>query len=309
MCDIWKGNKNSRQLSPEDVSAVLLSLRKLGTKRIVLSGGEALLNKNFFILCDLIKAENIKITLLSTGLTIGHHAEKLVNAVDDIIVSLDGDEETHDRIRNIKGSFNELKSGVQKIKALRPGFPLAGRSVIHSLNFRIWDRIILSAKTIGLDSISFLPADVTSQAFNRTELWEQERQDSVLIAAEDLPELDTKLKDIFTQFKNEFNAKYIIESPEKLQKIHQYYAAHHSKGEFPFKKCNAPWVSTVIEADGSVRPCFFHDVIGSIKDTDLDSVLNDPGAVSYRQNLDVQENPTCQKCVCYLNLQPRNKYY
>ncbi|MEO5998836.1 MAG: SPASM domain-containing protein [Chitinophagaceae bacterium] len=30
---------------------------------------------------------------------------------------------------------------------------------------------------------------------------------------------------------------------------------------FPFKKCNAPWVSTVIEADGTVTPCFFHEAI------------------------------------------------
>ena len=31
MCDIWKGNPNLKQLTVEDVSKLLLSLKKLGT--------------------------------------------------------------------------------------------------------------------------------------------------------------------------------------------------------------------------------------------------------------------------------------
>src|SRR5688572_13159112 len=70
MCDIWKGNKNSKQLSAEDISSLLRSFKTLGTKRVVMSGGEALLNRNFFSFCEIIRKEGIKITLLSTGLTI-----------------------------------------------------------------------------------------------------------------------------------------------------------------------------------------------------------------------------------------------
>lgn len=186
MCDIWKGNKNTKQLTIDDVKGVLDSLKVLDTKRVLMSGGEALLNKNFFTLCDLITQEGIKITLLSTGLTLERHAEKIISLVDEVIVSLDGDENTHNEIRNIKDAFAELKKGVQAIKKRKPDFRISARCVIHSLNFKKWDKIIIAAKEIGLDHISFLPADVTSEAFNRQEPWEKGRQESVLVKKEDL---------------------------------------------------------------------------------------------------------------------------
>src|SRR3954467_14392334 len=101
MCDIWKDNKNLKQLTDLDVSTLLSSLKKFGTKQVVMSGGEALLNQNFFRLCEILKGQGIKVTLLSTGLTIKRHANELLNLVNDLIVSLDGDKRLHDSIRNI----------------------------------------------------------------------------------------------------------------------------------------------------------------------------------------------------------------
>ncbi|HZZ76593.1 MAG TPA: radical SAM protein, partial [Puia sp.] len=111
MCDIWKGNHNLRQLRESDIRDLLHTFRKYQTRQVVMSGGEALLNPKFFNLCEILKDQKIKITLLSTGLTIQKHVELLVKWVDDIIVSLDGDELLHDTIRNIPGAFKKLKAG------------------------------------------------------------------------------------------------------------------------------------------------------------------------------------------------------
>ena len=48
MCDIWKGNQNLKQLTENDIGALLGTLKKFGTHQVVMSGGEALLNPNFF---------------------------------------------------------------------------------------------------------------------------------------------------------------------------------------------------------------------------------------------------------------------
>src|SRR5215475_717821 len=109
MCDIWKDNRNLKQLTEADIAGLLASLKKFGTKQVVMSGGEALLNPNFFRLCDILKKLGIHITLLSTGLTLKKSAEQLLQFVDDIIVSLDGDEATHNTIRNIPDAYNKLK--------------------------------------------------------------------------------------------------------------------------------------------------------------------------------------------------------
>lgn len=302
MCDIWKDNKNLKQLTEADVAGLLTSLKKLGTQQVLMSGGEALLNKNFFKLCAMLKSEGISISLLSTGLTLKHHAAELFQWVNDIIVSIDGDELLHDAIRNIPGAFGKLREGVQHLKALDPNYKITGRCVIHRLNFRNWEGIIKAGKEMGLDQISFLPADVSSEAFNRQTAWSEPRQHEILLSMAELPELQQIIISIIED--KSYGKHFIAESEQKLQDIYNYYAAFYNLNAFPFKKCNAPWVSTVIEADGSVRPCFFHDTIGNIHDGELAGILNSDKAVGFRRSLNMGSNPICVKCVCSLNLNP-----
>ncbi|HEY0680355.1 MAG TPA: SPASM domain-containing protein, partial [Chitinophagaceae bacterium] len=188
-------------------------------------------------------------------------------------------------------------------------FRITGRTVIHRLNFRSWPQIIDAALDIGLDQISFLPADVSSQAFNRPIRWDEARQHEILLMKEELPELQAVLDHLAINYKEAFEDKFIAESTTKLQKIHDHYAAFYGLNAYPYKKCNAPWVSTVIEADGSVKPCFFHDAIGNIRKDSLENILNGEKGMSFRKTLDMDTNDTCVKCVCYLNLPPRSKPY
>jgi MoaA/NifB/PqqE/SkfB family radical SAM enzyme len=305
MCDIWKDNKNLKQLTEADIEGLLQSLHAFGTQQVVMSGGEALLNRNFFRLCELLKKENIRITVLSTGISLQRHAVSLLEWTDDVIVSLDGDEALHDSIRNIPGAFSKLKDGVQYLKSLDPTFPVTARTVIHKLNFKKWPAIIEAAKEIGLDQTSFLPADISSHAFNRATIWDANRQNEILPSKEDLVEMQLILDHIELNYQELFDNQFIAESQAKLQKIHGHYCALYGMNPFPYKKCNAPWVSAVIEADGTVRPCFFHEAMGNIRDASLDEILNSEKAIRFRKELDVQKNDTCIKCVCYLNLPPR----
>jgi Fe-coproporphyrin III synthase len=304
MCDIWKDNKNLKQLNEEDITGLLSSLKALGTQQVLMSGGEALLNNNFFRFCEILNQRNIKVTLLSTGLTLKKNAQLLLQRVNDIIISLDGDEETHDYIRNIPGAFNKLSEGVSYIKAMQQSYKITARTVIHRLNYKRWPEIIDAAKEIGLNQISFLPADVSSNAFNRETIWDESRQHEILLSFEDLPELKDVIEKLIKDYKKEFENNFIAESPEKIRKIYEYYSAYYGLNVFPYKKCNAPWVSTVIEADGTVRPCFFHRPIGNIRHQSLDKILNSETAINFRDHLDIHKNETCIKCVCYLNLAP-----
>lgn len=305
MCDIWKDNKNLKQLTEKDINELLISLKKLGTQQVLMSGGEALLNPNFFRFCEILQKQNINVSLLSTGLTLKKNAEQLVHWVNDIIVSLDGDDDLHNSIRNIPDAFQKLKEGVQHIKKISPGFRITARTVIHRLNFRHWPVIIDTAKETGLDQISFLPADVSSHAFNREVLWNDQQQHEILIHENELEELKDITENVIAM--NVADSQYIAESPEKLRMIHSYYAAFYNLNPFPNKKCNAPWVSAVVEADGTVRPCFFHPSIGNIREQSLESILNCEGSIRFRKDLDIDKDSTCVKCVCHLHLSPGTK--
>ena len=305
MCDIWKDNKNLKQLSVDDIKSLLVSLRKFGTRQVVMSGGEALLNPNFFTLCRLLRSENIRVTLLSTGISLKNNAQQITELVNDVIVSLDGDEDTNNIIRNIPDAYGKMAEGIKTIHAIKPDFKITSRSVIHRLNFRKWPAIIDSAKQLGLQQVSFLAADISSHAFNREVLWSDARQHEIQLHEKELPELQMIIDKIKNKYQHEFESGFIAESPVKIQKIHEHYAAFYGLNPYPYKKCNAPWVSTVIEADGTVRPCFFHEAIGNIHNDSLDKIINSETAIAFRKGLDMDSDSTCKKCVCYLNLPPR----
>ena len=304
MCDIWKGNNNVKQLEESEIAKMLDSFRKLNTKEVVMSGGEALMHPNFFKLCEIIKSRKIKITLLSTGLLLKRYALDILAKTDEVIVSLDGSQELHDKIRNIPNAFEKLKEGVRELKKLRPSFRVTARCVIQKENFKNFPNIIDAAKEIGLDQISFLTADVTTDAFNRPDLWDDQRAGEVKLSPEELPQFKEIIESLIQTHSTDFKTKFIAESPDRIRKFYHYYSAYYNQSNFPEVRCNAPWVSMVIEADGSVRPCFFHEVIGDIRESTLEEIVNSDESISFRKNLDVRTNEICKKCVCSLNLSP-----
>lgn len=304
MCDIWKDNGNVKQLTAADVSDMLHTLKKLGTQQVLMSGGEALLHNNFFRLCAILKNEGIKVSLHSTGLLLGKYAKEITQWLDEVIVSLDGDEEIHNSIRNVPAGFQKMRAGIHTIHEMVPGFKISARSVIHRSNFRAWSSMVKAAKALGLQRISFLPADVSSHAFNREQLWGENRQHEIVPAIDELDELKMILEQLVTDHKKDFETGFIAESPEKLFKIYEHYAAYYHLVLPPYKKCNAPWVSVVVEANGTVRPCFFHEAYGNINDAALEDIINSEKAIAFRKNLDMSSNSTCVNCVCYLNLKP-----
>jgi MoaA/NifB/PqqE/SkfB family radical SAM enzyme len=302
MCDIWKANANKQELTRDDLLPHVESMTRLHVLRVVLSGGEALMHSNLWLLCELLNELRVKITLLSTGLLLKTHADNIVRWCDEVIVSVDGSRDVHNGIRRIPRAFERLAEGVAALRAARPGFPVSGRSVLQRTNFRDLPNIIDAAHEIGLDRISFMAADVSSTAFNRPTPWEEPRVDEVALDVEEAAEFAALVETTIAQRQTDFLSGFVAESPDKIRRLPRYYAALHGTGDLPVNNCNAPWVSSVVEADGTVRPCFFHKAIGNIYEQPLERILNSPGAISFRRNLDVRRDPICRACVCTLHL-------
>jgi len=155
---------------------------------------------------------------------------------------------------------------------------------------------------VGFDSISFLAADLTSTAFNRPGGWGPARQNQIALSGEEILFLENEIDELIHDCKGEIETGFVRESPEKLKRIVHHFRAHLGATEAVSPRCNAPWVSAVIESDGSVRPCFFHRVLGNIRESTLLEVLNGPKAIEFRQRLDVITDPICRRCVCSLYL-------
>jgi MoaA/NifB/PqqE/SkfB family radical SAM enzyme len=302
MCDIWKANANKKELTREDLLPHIADFRKLAVDSVVLSGGEALLHSNLWKLCELLKELPVEITLLSTGLLLKRHAREIIRWCNDVIVSLDGSRAIHDAIRQVPRAYDRLAEGVKALKACDPKFCITGRCVIQRRNYFDLPNIIVAARDIGLAQISFFPADVSTTAFNRLTPWRNERIAEVALSPNEVADFKRIVEQTITHCAGDFAAGFIAEAPEKLRRLAKYFAALNGADGFPENHCNAPWVSTVIEADGTLRPCFFHRPLGNIHAQSLEAILNSDKAMAFRSSLDVKRDPICRKCVCTLYL-------
>lgn len=281
-------------MSADDLQRHLASIERLGVEWAVFTGGEPLMHPDLFRLCRLLRDRGIRVSVLSTGLLLERHAAAIAANVNDVIVSLDGPREIHDRIRRVSGAFDMLAAGVRAIRTVRPEFRVTARCTVQRINRGHLCATVAAARELSLSGISFLAADLTSTAFNRPDGWTPARSAAVALSPEDLRDLELEIETLAGL--NECGG-FVAESPGKLRRI-----ADHFRGVDVAPACNAPWVSSVVEADGTVRPCFFHPPVGRVDaNSTLFDVVNGPQAVAFRAALDVDSDPVCRRCVCSLN--------
>jgi MoaA/NifB/PqqE/SkfB family radical SAM enzyme len=297
MCDIWKSTE-STELSAEGLARHVSDIEKLSVRWVVLSGGEPLMHHDLFRLAGILRSKNIRLTLLSTGLLLKRYAREIAECIGDVIVSLDGPAHVHEQIRRVPNAFSRLEEGVRAIRDVDSAFPISARCTIQKLNHMYPSETANVARDLSLNSISFLAADVTSEAFNRFQPWEFYRQAEVALTLEEVVTLEHELETVKTAWEG---TGFVLENAEKLKRISNHFRAMLGLASPVAPVCNAPWVSAVVEADGTVRPCFFHRAIGSVKTNGLLEVLNGFEAQQFRASLDVATNAVCKRCVCSLH--------
>ncbi len=298
MCDIWKTD-TVQEISAAELERHGEDIARLRVEWVVFSGGEPLMHSDLFRLCRFLRERKIHTTLLSTGLLIERNANHIVECLDDVHVSLDGPPEIHDAIRRVPGAFDLLAAGVAALHRTNPEFAVSARSTVQNRNCDRLRATVETARSLGLKSLSFLAADVSSEAFNRPVVWNTQRQNQVALGADQLSALETEVEALID---SGVCGGFVVETPAKMRRIVDHFRAHLDLRTPVAPRCNAPWVSAVLESDGTVRPCFFHRPIGTVANgASLLEVLNGPDAVSFRLGLDVSTNAVCQRCVCSLN--------
>ena len=299
MCDIWR-IREKRDLTPDDLRPHLASFRALRVRWVVLSGGEAQLNHDLPELARMLRSEGIRLTLLTAGLLLESHAEDVCELMDEVIVSLDGPPDVHDAIRRVPRAFARLRAGVATLRSLRPQMRITARTTVQKANrTRICDTVA-TAHDLQLDGISFLSVDTTSHAFNRAEPWNETQLQQVALESFEVDELEEEIERLVCSWASDITSGFIAENRDKLRRIVLHFRAALGDAPAVAPRCNAPWVSAVIESDGTVRPCFFHQPIGNIKQGPLVNIVNGPEALRFREQLDIDKNETCSRCVCSL---------
>src|ERR1700722_3372101 len=299
MCDIWK-IRDAEEVSIADLESQMESFRNLGVRWVAFTGGEPQKNRHLATLAKMLREEGIRITLLTAGLLLERETEAVAATVDDVIVSLDGPPALHNRIRRVPEALERLAKGVGRLRSLQPDMPVSARCTVQKLNHCFLRATAVSARELNLDSISYLAADVTSSAFNRHSVSETERGEKTVLNVVEVEALDQEIQRLISEHASDLASGFIAESPDKLYRIVQHFRAGLGQCEPVAPRCNAPWVSAVVEANGDVRPCFFQRLLGNTRDGSLQEILNSPYALQFRKGLDIATDPICRRCVCSL---------
>lgn len=303
-CDWWRSDGAS-DLTLDEIRTLAAELPALHTRLVLFSGGEALLRREVFEIADLFRAQGVRLHLLTSGLLLNKYAEQVAARFQQVTISLDA--HTAPAYRRIRGvdALGLVERGVSRLHGIAPGLPIRARSTLHRYNFAELPHLIDKAHALGLAQISFLAADVTSEAFGpRTET----SQRGLLLDAEEVQRFQEVVEETIRTHASDLQSGFVAESPEKLRRLPQYYAAQLGLAEFPPIACNAPWMSAVVEADGTVRPCFFHAAIGNVREKSLRAILQSE-MVTFRRALDVRQNETCRKCVCTMKVGLRSQVW
>jgi Fe-coproporphyrin III synthase len=304
MCDIWKANDQNRVMAVDELTRHIAAIRRLNVRRVMLTGGEPLLHRNLWALCQMLRTERIKVTLVTAGLLIDRHVDEVAASVDELVISLDGPAEVHDAIRRVRGAFDRIRHGLDLLRNHLTRPHIVARAVVQRANHARLSETVEAASMAGADGLSFLAADLSSPAFNRAEPWTADRQAEVGLSRDQLMALAAAITEVEQRCEAALADHFIVGGLDALWRIYDYYRALASLRRLPRVTCNAPWTSAVLEPGGVLRPCFFHPPYAVAADLPLDEAINAPAAVAFRRSLDVRRDETCQRCVCTLSVAP-----
>jgi len=138
MCNYWKKEKEN-SLDIDTYKNIVKDLIKINPfVQISLYGGEPLMRKDIYDFLEIAKVHNLKTTICTNGFLLNEkNVKKLADAgLYHLYVSLDGfNQETHDKIRGVKGSYDKIINALKIIHKLKNKFFVSPTFVIMKDNF------------------------------------------------------------------------------------------------------------------------------------------------------------------------------
>jgi Fe-coproporphyrin III synthase len=293
-CDYWR--TGHVDVSLELVSRLLPSLLQLQTRTVLISGGEPLIHPQWADIAQLLRANGLQLWLLTSGLSLFKHARRVAQLFNSVTVSLDGtDRATYAAIRGLD-AFDNVCAGIQA--CAQAGTPVGIRVTVQRANYEQLPHFVDLARDLGARQVSFLAIDVANpHAFGRTDDFTA----NLALEPKDLTAFERILSSMERDYAADFRSGLIAESPRKLHRLLQYFAAVCGTAEYPPVRCNAPEFSAVIGVKGDVQPCFFiAGPAGARTAGDVASVLNSDSMIAQREDIRAGRREECTRCVCSL---------
>jgi MoaA/NifB/PqqE/SkfB family radical SAM enzyme len=154
MCNIVAANSGVTEYDPKHTEQIARNLSKIGVGVVLLTGGEPFLRNDIADIVKIFIRRQLEVRLQTAGLTSRLNVIRrcLELGARDINVSLDTlDEDLHDHIRGVKGSW---RKAVETVSAIENDFPKVNAlralgCVLSPLNIDHVESVLRFAREIG----------------------------------------------------------------------------------------------------------------------------------------------------------------
>ncbi len=113
-CDLWEGHVHMPVR--ERLLPLLDQAVAIGTKTLVITGGEPFLHPDLFLAVAEAKARGLSVNITTNGTRLKQRWEECrASGVDSLSFSIDGLEATHDRLRGQKGAWRKTMAALRTV--------------------------------------------------------------------------------------------------------------------------------------------------------------------------------------------------
>lgn len=279
-------------------------------------GGETLQYPEIVALVRSIKASGRGCHVITNGTFLAEHARALVDAgLDSIGISLDAGEETHDRMRGARGTFQAALQGIRILREERKArgsqYPkiVVGAVLLPEAAGEL-PELIRQVRAEGVDHFTLgrLQFTTEQQGKSHDEAFQKLFQITPVswkgFLRHPQPGTQEKMRAVVEELRADPANKDFIKWDEALwspQDFFNYYV--NPASAIPAgRACRFPWDSICICPNGDVTPCpdYPDVVVGNVNETSIGKIWNGPRYLEFRRKLAEQGRfPICTSC-CHL---------
>ncbi|MFN7972841.1 MAG: radical SAM protein [Acidobacteriota bacterium] len=327
MCDVGLGDEatvfwanligdHPRNMSIELLESILAQGKAFRPRpKVGFAFTEPLIHKGIVEMCARTVASGYFASVTSNGTMLPRLADDLVDAgLDQLVISVDGPEEVHDRIRGKAGSFAKLRDGIEKVHAAkarrrsrRPSivlsFTITDLNAGHVVSF-LEAAAPLRPEKICISQTNFIDDAIASAhnerfggdlAVTRSNLGDMDpsRIDAGALAAE------FERMDRWVEAHPRAPRIELTPRDRSAGLLARYY--HEPLAYVGGRRCTDPFRLVMIKTDGSVIPAHgrcFNYTVGNVGERSLPEIWNGDRFASFRRTL-VEAGgslPACTRC-------------
>ncbi|MCK5660834.1 MAG: radical SAM protein, partial [Methanosarcinales archaeon] len=146
----YLGEGQAQDMTPADFQSLVEQFEKMQGLKLMISGGEPLLHPEIKTILEIAASRRLRVVLLSNATLIDEKmAQMLSGYIHEVQVSIDGTEQSHDRIRGT-GSFNKAMEGIRNLQKAGIGVSIA--TMIHKYNAHEFDEMKAILSELGVIS-------------------------------------------------------------------------------------------------------------------------------------------------------------